>query len=92
MNEQDDLEARVRSLEATVEEIQRRNQEVETNKRWETSYFRRLSLLGITYLCTAIVFRAIGVQDYFANALIPTIGYFLSTLALPYLRKYWESQ
>ncbi len=91
MNEEE-LEARIEKLEAEVEEILRRNHEVEENKRWETSLFRRLSLLGLTYVCTAVVFHAIGVENYFANALIPTVGYFLSTLALPYLRKYWRSQ
>ena len=86
----DELDSRVRDLERLVGEIQGRNEKVERDKAWETSFARRLAVLLVTYLTTAAVFSGIGVEHYFLNALIPTLGYFLSTLALPFLRQIWE--
>lgn len=86
----DELDSRVSELERRVGEIQARNEKVERDKAWETSKTRRLAVLLVTYVTTAVVFSGIGVDHYFLNALIPTLGYFLSTLALPFLRQFWE--
>jgi hypothetical protein len=39
-----------------------------------------------------MVLCAIGVKDFFLNALIPTIGYYLSTQSFPFLKRWWISK
>jgi polyferredoxin len=86
------IEARVADLEISISEINDRNKRVELDKAWETSWTRKLWLLLITYLLTALVFWIIGVADHWRNAVIPTFAYFLSTLSLPFARAAWEKQ
>ncbi len=77
------------TLKREIEEIKLRNQRVEGDKAWETSLFRKITISLITYIVAAIVMYFIGVQDYFLSALIPTIGYFLSTLSLSFIKRWW---
>lgn len=76
-------------LEQEINLIKERNKKVESDKAWETSPFRILSVTIITYTITAIVFYFIGVTNYFVSALIPTVGYYLSTQSLPIIKKWW---
>lgn len=76
-------------IEAEIKQIHVRNKRVEAEKAWETSLFRIILVCLVTYVTTAIVFAVIGVQYYLLNALIPTIGFFLSTQSLPWVKKWW---
>ena len=76
-------------IEKDTKEIKARNRRVEADKAWETSMFRKVLISVFTYLITAIVFYLIGIKDYLASALIPTIGYFLSIQSLPFIKKWW---
>lgn len=69
--------------------IKERNRRVEAEKAWETSRFRIISIVVMTYIITAIVFCFIGVKNFMLNALIPTLGFFLSTQSLPFIKKWW---
>ena len=40
-------------------------------------------------ISSAAVFYLIGVAHFAANALIPTLGYLLSTLSLPFFKRLW---
>lgn len=73
-----------------IEKLKERNKKVETNKAWETSKTRKLILFALTYVVAGLTFVAIGNQNPWSNALIPSIGFFLSTLSLPYLKNLWE--
>jgi len=84
-----DVEQRLRALEDEIGAIHSRNERVEQDKAWETSLFRRMWLLALTYILTALVFWLLGVPHFLANALIPTIAYWLSTLSLPIVREMW---
>ncbi len=86
----DSIDSRVARLETAVTEIQGRNERVERDKSWETSSFRKLWVLALTYGFTALVFWIIGVDRFFLNALIPTSAYWLSTLSLPLACSIWE--
>ncbi|HIH04699.1 TPA: hypothetical protein HA228_00585 [Candidatus Woesearchaeota archaeon] len=69
--------------------IQERNRKVEADKAWETSRTRRLIIAGITY-CTAVVFLwIISAPQPFLTALVPTLGFLLSTLTLPFFKRWW---
>lgn len=76
-------------LKDEVSKIQERNKKVEADKAWEISLFRKLSIAIITYIIAAAVMYVIDVEDYLLGALIPTIGYILSTLSLPFIKGWW---
>ncbi len=77
------------TLEERVEEIERRNSKVEVDKAWETSYSRRGLLVLFTYLALGLYMSAIGIEKPWLNAIVPSIGFLLSTLTLPFLKKLW---
>lgn len=72
-----------------INEIKSRNLKVEADKAWETSNFRKVTITILTYLLASLVLFVVGVKDYFLGALIPAIGYFLSTLSLPFIKRWW---
>lgn len=80
---------RILSVEERLAEIERRNIRVEADKAWETSSFRILSVCAITYVVAAAAIYLIDVRNFVFNALIPTIGFFLSTQTLPILKSRW---
>ena len=78
------------NVEQRLDLIERRNKRVELDKRWESSAVRRGFVAFFTYISIALYFYAIKIDKPFLNALVPTIGFLLSTLSLPYIRKIWE--
>lgn len=76
-------------IEKEIQEIHQRNKRVEAEKAWETSLFRIIFICVMTYIATAAVFYVIGVSQYLLNALIPTVGFFLSAQSLPPIKKWW---
>jgi hypothetical protein len=77
-------------LTKEVELIKKRNQQVELDKRWETSGFRKILLIVFTYITIGVYISSIGVSNPWVNAIVPAIGFFLSTLTLPFFRSFWE--
>ena len=84
MNEQE-----MEKIKFAIKALEERNAKVQADKAWETSFFRKASILLITYFLAVLVMYIIGIQKFWYNALIPTLGYFLSTLTLPLLKKMW---
>lgn len=76
-------------LTKDVEVIKKRNGRVEMDKAWETSLFRKTLVLVTTYIVASLVMYAIGVPDPHINSLIPTIGFFLSTLTFTFVKNWW---
>lgn len=85
------LDERLADLEIQLGRIVERNRRVESNKAWETSRTRLLSVTAITYLTMVLVFSVLGSAKALLDALVPTTGFFLSTLSLPLVRRLWES-
>ena len=83
------MEQQIQKIEQEISEIKERNRKVEADKAWETSVFRMVSILILTYLIASWVMYIINVKEYWLNALIPTLGYFLSTLSLPIVKRWW---
>ncbi len=73
----------------SIEQIFERNSRVEMDKAWETSKTRRTVIAGITYIVATFFMWRIGATDPYINALVPTGGYLLSTLSLPFIKKHW---
>lgn len=79
------------TLAREVEEVKKRNARVEEDKAWETSATRRGLLMLFTYLAIGLYLHAIGVRDPWLNAIVPAVGFLLSTLTLPFFRALWRS-
>jgi hypothetical protein len=80
----------IKELAQRVEKIEERNRLVETNKAWETSITRRLILLFLTYLAIGIYLNVINVSQPWLNAIVPSVGFMLSTLTLPFFKSFWQ--
>jgi len=78
-----------KQIEERFAKIEKRNRQVELNKAWETSFMRRGFIAGVTYLVAYWFMWSIGVNDHHLNALVPVGGYILSTLSLPFLKRWW---
>ncbi|MBS3128979.1 hypothetical protein J4410_07600 [Candidatus Woesearchaeota archaeon] len=78
-----------KEMETEIEGIKERNKRVEVDKAWETSYTRRLIIGIMTYLIAVWFMYSLNLGHPWLQALIPTGGYFLSTLSLGVIKKYW---
>ncbi|MFH1316736.1 MAG: hypothetical protein ABII01_04405 [Candidatus Woesearchaeota archaeon] len=76
-------------MESKFKIIQDRNRRVEADKAWETSFTRRGIIAIITYFIAVWFLWTIGNNKPWLNALVPTIGFILSTLSLPFIKKWW---
>lgn len=76
-------------LKIDVEIIKKRNRKVEADKAWETSLFRKILIAVLTYLAIAIFFFITGLNKPFINAIVPTLGFVLSTLSIPVFKQFW---
>ena len=77
------------SIEERLTKIEQRNSRVEADKAWETSWTRRFFIALFTYLVISLYMSVIGVEKPWLNAIIPTVGFLLSTLTLSFVKKNW---
>lgn len=88
LNMQNSLE----HLEQEIELLQARNSRVDAEKKWETSWQRRLGIIMTTYFVMILVFWSLGNDRSLMNAIIPTLGYTLSTLSMGWLKRIFVNQ
>ena len=80
-----------KEIENEIQKIKLRNQKVELDKAWETSFTRRICICVLTYI--VVIIYSYIVRNYdniFLSSLVPVIGFTLSTVSLKYVRKIWE--
>ena len=81
------------NLETEIKNIKARNARVELDKKWETSWTRRLCICVLTYIVVVIYsFTIQKVTNVFLSSIVPVIGFTLSTLSLKFARKIWEKR
>lgn len=78
-----------KSILLDVESLQERNRRVETDKAWETSWTRRVSITLFTYIVAFAWLVLIKEHQAYLKALVPVVGYILSTLSFPFLKAQW---
>ena len=83
------LENKCQVLEDSLGRIIERNKKKEVDKAWETSLTRKGLLITFTYLSVGFYMQAIGVENAWVNAVIPSLGFLLSTLTLPFFKNLW---
>lgn len=80
-------------LEERVKKIEERNKRVELDKKWETSWTRKIFIMILTYIIVIIYSYLVRNYDnILLSSLVPVIGFGLSTLSLNVIRKIWESK
>ena len=77
------------NLEERIAKIEERNKRVEADKAWETSWTRKILLIVFTYLAIAFYLAFIIHVNPWVNAIVPAIGFLLSTLTLPWFKSFW---
>ena len=77
-------------LEKQIQQILERNEKVEKNKAWETSWTRRFCIALVTFVCAFLFLKMIGAEKSLLAAVVPTAGFLLSSLSLNSVRKIWE--
>lgn len=80
----------MKDIEERIKAIELRNKRVEADKAWETSWTRKIIIAVLTYFTIVLFFSAAGLPKPFINSIIPTIGFLLSTLSLPFFKKIWS--
>ena len=83
------MEEKIKNLEKEIEIIKDRNFRVESDKAWETSWARKLFITVGTYIIAGIWLVIIHDNFPWLKAFVPAVGYLLSTLSLPFIKKWW---
>lgn len=72
-----------------LDKIEKRNKSVELDKAWELSLTRKIIIFILTYLVIAIFFIYSNIPRPFANALVPALAFVISTMTMPFFKKFW---
>lgn len=81
------------NLEDRIKQIEERNKKVELDKKWETSWTRKICIMILTYI--VVITYSYLIRNYdniLLSSLVPVIGFTLSTLSLKMIRNIWESK
>lgn len=76
-------------IEKRITAIEKRNNRVELDKAWETSWTRRIVLIVLTYVLIGCYLQTIHVSNPWMNAIVPSLGFFVSTLTLSFIKGKW---
>ena len=75
-----------------IEKLEARNKRVEADKAWETSWARKLAIMVLTYLVVVSYLHFVIHIDPWLNALVPVIGFALSTITISAFKSWWISK
>lgn len=78
------------TLEQRVKTIEDRNEKVELDKGWETSWTRKILLASFTYIAISTYLWAIDIGRPFLNAIVPAVGFMISTFSMPFFKEVWS--
>ncbi len=81
--------ASIKDLEKEINKLKVRNKRVEADKAWETSTFRRVVIVVLTYLVIVIFFHFANLPNPWVNSIVPAMAFVLSTLTIPFFKKMW---
>jgi hypothetical protein len=76
-------------LEEEINKIKERNAKVEADKAWETSLCRKALIAILTYFVIVWFFYSVDLPRPLHNAIVPTLGFVLSTLSISILKNVW---
>lgn len=79
-------------IQRDIDSIKERNRRVEADKAWETSGARKIIVTLLTYFVVVLFFYFAGLPKPFANSIVPSVAFLLSTLTLDFFKKVWLKQ
>ncbi len=79
----------LKELKKEIDQIKLRNKKVEADKAWETSYTRKFTILLLTYIVISIFLISMHLENPFVNAIVPSIGFLISTMTVPFVKRWW---
>ena len=82
----------IKELEKRISNIEKRNKKVEGDKAWETSTLRKLLIIVLTYIFAVLYLKIADTTNPFFGAVVPCVGFFLSTQTLNIIKKNWLSR
>lgn len=77
------------NIEEEIGKIHCRNQKVEADKVWEPSGTRKIVVAAMTYFVMICVMYVLKMENPFISAIIPTLGFVLSTISAGLAKKFW---
>jgi len=83
------MDEEILKLKKEIELIKERNARVEVDKAWETSLVRKVLVAVLTYIVIVLFFFFADLPSPFVNAIVPTVGFVLSTLSVPLFKRLW---
>jgi len=83
------MENKIKELEEKINSIEKRNKRVEGDKAWETSTLRKGLILVLTYIFATLYLKVADTTNPFLGAVVPTVGFLLSTQTLNIIKKSW---
>ena len=83
------MDKKYEELESRVSDIEKRNKRVEEDKSWETSWLRKVLIIVLTYIFAVLYLKIADTTNPFLGAVVPTVGFFLSTQTLGIIKNFW---
>lgn len=79
----------IKELEQRITDIENRNKRVEGDKAWETSSLRKILIVVLTYVFAVLYLKIADTTNPFFGAVVPCVGFYLSTQTLSIIKKKW---
>ena len=86
------MEEKVKDLEKRITDIENRNKRVENDKAWETCLLRKILIIILTYIFAVLYLKIADTTNPYFGAVVPCVGFFLSTQTLNFIKKKWISK
>lgn len=86
------MDKKIEELEKKIKDIEERNKRVEKDKAWETSLLRKILIIVLTYIFAVLYLKIADTTNPFFGAVVPCVGFFLSTQTINIVKKKWISK
>lgn len=83
------MEDEILKLEKRIKEIENRNKKVELDKKWETCLLRKILIIVMTYIFAVLYLTVADTTNPFLGAVVPCVGFYLSTQSINLIKKWW---
>lgn len=79
----------MKSVEDRIIAIEERNKRVEGDKAWETCTLRKVLIIVFTYIFAVLYLKIADTTNPWLGAVVPCVGFFLSTQSINVIKKWW---
>ena len=79
----------IHQLQNAIDVLREEFKEEKKQQQFHSSWTRIITISTITYVTMAIYMYLLGVNQPYYSAVIPTTGFYLSTLSVSPLRRIW---